>query len=379
MQQIAVIGCGVIGATIAYELSQLPDVKVIVLDRQAPAQASTGAALGVLMGIISQKTRGRAWAMRQASIRRYETLIPELEAATGHPIPWNQQGILMLNFEESLARWEALAQVRQAQGWQLQIWDLPQIQSRCPQINPARVTGAIYSPHDRQVDPTALTLALVAAAEQNGATFWFDVEVSGLNSRFRSLEQQTCHQIQLGKESIAVDLVIIAAGLGSTGLTQMAKRPVDVRPVLGQALRLHLDHPLGDATFQPVMTGEDIHIVPLGDGEYWVGATVEFPNQAGEVVADPEQLQAVWQGALALCPALKQATILKTWSGLRPRPSDRPAPVIEQLSGYDNVIVATGHYRNGILLAPATALAVRDAVLGLITSGAITSWSSDRG
>lgn len=364
MKHIAIVGCGIVGATIAYELSQIPELKITVLDRQPPAQAATGAALGVLMGVISQKTKGRAWMMRQASLQRYATLIPELEAATGRQIPWNHQGILMLCFEADRTRWQQLAELRHAQGWRLEIWDLEKVRSRCPQICDSRITGAIYSPEDRQVDPTALTLALVDAAQQKGVTFRFDVPVSGFENTPSSIAQpQICHQLQLAHELLSVDAVVIAAGLGSTALTQTAQRPVEIRPVLGQALRIRLPSPLGDPAFQPVVTGEDIHIVPLGDGEYWVGATVEFPS-AGELTADADRLQEIWQGAIALCPALEQSTILQTWSGLRPRPSDRPAPVIERLSGYQNIFVATGHYRNGILLAPATALAVREAILG---------------
>ncbi|GAB4226806.1 MAG: FAD-dependent oxidoreductase [Elainellaceae cyanobacterium] len=368
MKQIAIIGCGVVGATIAYELSQIPDFKVTVFDRQPPAQASTGAALGVLMGIISQKTKGRAWAMRQTSIRRYETLIPELEAVTGHSIPWNRHGILMLCFEDDVPnQWQKLADIRRMQGWQLQLWDTRQVQVRCPQIDSPRLTGGVYSPQDRQVDPTALTWALVTAAEQQGVSFRFGEEIRRLGGVPGHEQEWVCQSLHVGTDSVAVDDVVIAAGLGSTALTQMTTRPVDIRPVLGQAMQVRLEQPLGDRSFQPVITGEDIHIVPLGEGNYWVGATVEFPTREGEVIADDDRLQEVWQGATRLCPDLAKATVLKTWSGLRPRPSDRPAPVIERLAGYRNVLVATGHYRNGVLLAPATALAVREAILGLAT------------
>ncbi|PSB62122.1 FAD-dependent oxidoreductase, partial [filamentous cyanobacterium CCP1] len=142
MQHIVIIGCGVIGASIAYELSREPQFRITVLDRQPPAQEATGAALGVLMGIISQKTKGRAWAMRQASMKRYETLIPELEAITGKDIPWNRQGILKLLFEgDDRAKWGRLAEFRQSQGWRLEQWDWEMIRSRCPQIQNPRVTG----------------------------------------------------------------------------------------------------------------------------------------------------------------------------------------------------------------------------------------------
>jgi glycine/D-amino acid oxidase-like deaminating enzyme len=177
MSHVAVIGCGIVGAAIAYELSRVNGLKITVLDEHPPAQAATGAALGVLMGAISKKVKGRAWQLRQTSLQRYETLIPELVDLTGTQIPFNQQGILMLCFaEEDLASWEQLVKTRQSQGWQLEIWNTAQVQSNCPQLRNERTLGAIYSPQDRQVDPSALTKALVAAAEHNGVTFKFGVK-----------------------------------------------------------------------------------------------------------------------------------------------------------------------------------------------------------
>ena len=362
MQQVAIIGCGIVGATIAYELSQIPDLAVTVFDRQPPAQAATGAALGVLMGIVSQKTKGRAWAMREASLRRYATLISELEAAIGQAIPHNSQGIVLLRFALGLENhkapdWQGLSETRQAQGWTLELWQGDRLQDRCPQVVNPRVIGAVYSPQDAQIDPTALTLALVAAAKKNGVTFQFDADVKSL------IGLASASGLELETGEFAADWIVIAAGLGSGLLSQLSPQPIALQPVLGQAMRIRLNQPLGDPNFQPVITGEDIHIVPLGKLEYWIGATVEFPTETQSPTADPAALQVVWQRAIALCPALADATILQTWSGLRPRPQNRPAPIVEPLAGYRNVLLATGHYRNGVLLAPATAQQIRSMIL----------------
>lgn len=370
MSRVVIIGCGVVGALIAYELSQVPGLEITVLDKQPPAQGSTGAALGVLMGVISHKIKGKAWQLRQASIQRYETLIPELEAVTGLEIPFNRQGILSLCFEgEDLTRWQQLIAVRQSQGWQLEIWEAAQLHSRCPQLSDEKITGAIYSPQDRQVDATALTLALVQAAQRKGVIFRFGVE-SRINLSLPHSPFPTplsVRQIQTTDGQIECDWLVIAAGLGSNQLTTELGQRVDIRPVLGQALHLQLDHPLGNPDFQPVITGNDVHIVPCGVGslpaQYWVGATVEFPSDEGDIVPDAAQLDAVMQQAVEFCPGLATATILRSWSGLRPRPDGRPAPVIGQLIGYQNVLLATGHYRNGVLLAPATAQAIRQAIV----------------
>lgn len=364
--RIIVIGCGVVGAAIAYELSLLPNVSITVLDRQLPARASSGAALGVLMGIVSQKVKGKAWRLRETSIQRFATLIPELEQAIGRTLPVNQQGIVRLRTEaEDLDRWQTLEQTRQQQGWPLHLWTRDDLQHHCPQVQNQRVVGAVYSPADRQIDPTALTLALVEAAQQRGVSFEFSQIVQGF-SWAAGTAGLVCQQVQTQQDKFAADSVVIAAGLGSTELTEAIDRPTEIRPVLGQALRLRLPQPLGRAEFQPVVTGEDVHMVPLGHSEYWVGATVEFPDAEGQVTAEPDRLQAVLQRATEFCPALAQAEVLQTWSGLRPRPFNRPAPLVEPLPGYQNLFLATGHYRNGVLLAPATALQVRDWLLGQI-------------
>src|SRR4028118_194168 len=319
MVRVAIIGCGIVGASIAFELSQFPELKVTVFDKQPPAQGSTGAALGVLMGVISHKTKGRNWQLRETSLQRYETLIPELEAVTGRKIPFNKQGILMLCSEgEDLSKWENLIATRDSQGWQLELWDRERVRDRCPHLYlNDKIIAAIYSPQDRQVDPTALTLALVDAAERNGVIFEFGVEVEGAAIA----------------ASLEFDRLIVCAGLGSAAVTASLNQLVDIRPVLGQALHLLTPYPVGNPDFSPVITCDDVHIVPVGNQEFWVGATVEFSENGGEIQANSDMLEQVMARASSLCPALAFASIIRKWSGLRPRPEGRPAPIIAMLPG----------------------------------------------
>lgn len=360
MTKIAIIGCGIIGAAIAYELSQISALEITVIEQERAASGSTGAALGVLMSAISQKKKGRAWRLREASMQRYTTLIPELVAQTGIDIPVNYQGIVKLLFtDDNLDKWQKLAEFRQKQGYKLEIWDKQELKHRCPQIQSDRLIGAVYSPQDRQINPTILTQALVTAATQNGVDFRFGVKCGDFLTKTVSDNQKNkYYQLFTSTGDIAVDWLIIAAGLGSTPLTASLQPSVDIRPVLGQALKLKLDRPLGEENFQPVITGDDIHLVPLGDGEYWLGATVEFPTETKEVVANSELLEKMRQDASRFCPDLAEGTILETWWGKRPRPYGISAPIIGNLTGYDNVLLATAHYRNGVLLAPATALEI---------------------
>ncbi len=369
MKQITIIGCGVVGAVIAYELSLSTELRVTVIDQAAVGQGATGAALGVAMAVISHKVKGRNWRLRQASLRRYQSLVPELEMLTGQTIQHNTQGILGLCFDaEAMPRWRSLQEIRQRQGYSLEIWQPEVVGDRCPHLSIDRIAAAIYSPQDFQINPSELTQALVAGARANGVEFHFGQPVVGFDGADAASEDSRfCGAVHTATQRLATDAIIISAGLGTLPLTQTLHQPLAVGPVLGQGLRIHLDIPLGQPDFQPVVNGNDIHLVPLGSGDYWVGATVEFPpetslNAALAMQPEAERLEAVLAGAIAYCPALAQGTIIQRWSGLRPRPQGQAAPVIQPLAGYSNIWLATGHYRNGVLLAPATALAVRDLV-----------------
>ena len=388
MSHIVIIGCGIVGAAIAYQLSKIEGLKITVLDKQMPAQASTGAALGVLMGVISQKAKGRPWKMRRMSVQTYHSLIPELEAKINRPISHNRQGILQLCLPgDDLDKWQRLIDIREADGLPLEMWDVERLSDRCPQLQTSEVTAAIYSPQDLQVKPVELTLALVEAAQQNGVKFHFGVTVAEYESISQPKNEYRCRQVHIKsldetKKAPAlpdVDWLVVAAGLGSLPCLQgikggklrslqlKRKSNLDHRftivPVLGQALHLQVPAPLGNPDFQPVITGDDVNIVPVAENEYWVGATVEFPNDIGEVVADSNLLDTVMAKAINFCPGLADATILRKWSGLRPRPEGQAAPAVGYLEGFKNVLLATGHYRNGVLLAPATAEAVEKMIV----------------
>jgi glycine oxidase len=362
MARIVIIGCGVVGAAIAYELSRTTSHTITVLEQHTPAEGATGAALGIAMGVISHKVKGRNWRLREASLRRYATLLLEL-AEWGQPVPHNSQGILSLCFDaEKLPRWQSLQEIRQRQGWQLEIWSPAQVVDACPHLAIDQVVAGIYSPQDLQIAPTALTQSLITAAQQQGVELQADAMVVGFEQQGDRLVA-----VQSTAKTYAADGVIITAGLGSELLASTLGHSLPLVPVLGQGLRIQMPEALGDESFQPVINGDDVHLVPMGDRIYGVAATVEFPPD-GERSPLPqkEALDAVWQAAVAYCPALKSGEILSTWYGLRPRPQGQAAPVIQPIEGISNGILATGHYRNGVLLAPATALQVRELLQAIL-------------
>lgn len=363
MKRIVIIGGGIIGSMIAYELSLIADYHITLLEAKTPASGSTGAALGVLMGIISHKTKGRAWQLRELSVKRYQTLIPELEAKTGISILHNTQGIVLLQPKAfDRLSWEKLQQTRATQGYPLEIWDQDTLQQHCPTLDTYGLDGAIYSPHDQQVHPRDLTIALLKGANLQGVNVQLGVEVHHIElTPLNGDNLQQCSNVYTSEGVFSADYLILCTGIGTTPLLQcLTSKPISVQPVLGQALEIQLSHSLGHCSFQPVITGDDVHIVPLDNHRYWVGATVEFPDELGNCVPNNDLLEQVKQQAFQFFPELAQGEVISQWQGKRPRPEGMSAPVIQFLQGYSNVILATGHYRNGILLAPATALKVRD-------------------
>jgi glycine oxidase len=363
--KVGIIGGGIVGAAIAYRLSKIPGMAIQVYEQNPPNHLeSTGAALGVLTAVISSKLKGKHLKLRLESLWLYETLIPELEEVTGLSIPCNRHGILQVHFDGvEFERWIKTQSVRQQKGFTLERWSRQTLAQRFPTLGEARsletgaiAVGAVYSPQDRQVDPKRLTAALIQGAIQNGAQFHFSSPISSFCLATGEEPQRVTH-LCTPQDTISVDWVVVAAGLGSAALTQSLAQPIQIRPVLGQALHLRCPKALG--LDSPVIYGCDVHLVPLNQDELWVGATVEYPDEATLLEPNPTDLEQVRQQAIALCPALAEAEILRTWQGLRPRPDERAAPVIEQLPGYQNVLIATGHYRNGILLAPITAEMIR--------------------
>ena len=205
------------------------------------------------------------------------------------------------------------------------------------------------------------TQALIEAARLRGVRFIWQTPVQD----FQVSEQRVTHVVTEA-DAVPVDGVVITSGLESQRLADQLQQPLTLRPVLGQALRLRRSAP--SLHPYPVVNGGDVHLVPLNSQELWVGATVEFPAETQPPEADPALLEQVLKDAIALDPTLATATVLKTWSGLRPRPEGRPAPVIEPITGYNNGVLATGHYRNGVLLAPITAEKVQSLLISLLTN-----------
>jgi glycine/D-amino acid oxidase-like deaminating enzyme len=217
----------------------------------------------------------------------------------------------------------------------------------------AAISGGLYSPQDRQIDPRVFTHALIQAARQRGVQFHFQQPVLSCK-----VDQHRVKALYTPEHTLSTEAVILTAGLGSSSLGAQLGCQIPLRPVKGQAVQVYAR----DLSLGPVVTHDDVHCVPLADGSIWIGATVEFePIHPEPTLAGLHSLiaRAQW-----ICPALSEGKLLHSWTGQRPRPVNQRAPILGFSPTVSNVVIATGHYRNGILLAPVTAQIVGDLVTG---------------
>lgn len=342
--RVAVVGCGVIGATIAYELSRLSLAVEVIEARSQPGMGATGAALGVLMAACAQKQDGDLVKLRLASLSRYDRLIADLVTETGLAIPYNRAGILSIYADPNAeAKWSPTILARRSQGFNLNWFDRSALRSQYPML---AAQSGMYSGSDRALNPAKFVQALVQAAQQNGAKFTFNSPVEKLS------------------DLPDADWVVITAGLGSDRLLDSLDLGNDaplLMPVGGQAIEIYLpDLDVSQVIHAVDLNGSDINIVPLGQDRYWVGATVEFEAQD---LPKEANIKTLLETASQFCPLMLQAKVLKTWAGDRPRPRKARSPILGFVPGHQNTLVAIGHYRNGILMAPISAQIISDLIV----------------
>jgi glycine oxidase len=230
------------------------------------------------------------------------------------------------------------------------------------------ISAAIASPLDHQVDNRALVQALQAAFEKAGGTLIENAPVQEI-----LIESGRVRGVRLVDRTIAAETVVIAAGAWSRNLPGLpdALRP-PVRPVKGQMLAIQMDKASPLAT--RVIWGPDAYLVPRVDGRLLVGATVEEMGFDTTLTAGGmfELLRAVWE----TLPGTYDLPLIESWAGLRPASRD-DAPILGSTE-IEGLVMATGHHRNGILLAPVTADAVSRLILDGTAPASILPFSLDR-
>ncbi|HET7692545.1 MAG TPA: glycine oxidase ThiO [Gemmatimonadota bacterium] len=280
---------------------------------------------------------------------RWPAFAAALEAETGRRLHYRDEGTLVVALtDEEAAELEARARTQRRRGLRAEWLEPGRVQELEPGIAGAAL-GALYIPDDRQVDPLPLMAAAgEALAARPGVRIEIGTTVRAIVSAGGRVTGVAIEGGTAGERGTAeAELVVLAAGAWSAGIAGLP-RPLAVRPVKGQMAALRP----AAMPIRHVVGGRGAYCVPRDDGRIVVGATVEDAGFDERV--DPAAVEALIRAAAAAVPALAAAPVESRWAGLRPGTAD-DLPVLGEDPELAGLLYATGHYRNGILLAPLTA------------------------
>ncbi|MBD1845039.1 glycine oxidase ThiO [Cyanobacteria bacterium FACHB-63] len=328
-REIVIVGGGIIGLAIAIELKSR-GAAVAVLCRDF-TEAATHAAAGMLAPQAEEIPPSPMLDLCLESRALYPGWIHKLESLTGLNAGYWACGILAPRYEYS-----------EAANW----LDRRTLLSHQPDLSD-EVLGGYWFPEDAQVDNRALAKVLWMAAQELGIEIRTGIHVE------RFVSDSNITHLETNQGSWKADRYILATGAWSQELL-----PIPVFPRKGQMLSVRVPNP-ENLPLQKVLFGEESYIVPRQDGRIVIGATSENVGfQTGNTAIGVHQLLSA---AIRLYPPIQHFTLEETWYGFRPATPDE-LPILGA-SPYDNLTLATGHYRNGILLAPVTANAIAQFVL----------------
>jgi glycine oxidase len=345
----------VIGLCCAWRAAQR-GARVVVLDRAQPPAGATRVAAGMLAP-IGELAFGEPELLRMtlAGAEIYPDFVAELEAASGMSTGYVRQGALHI----ALDRDEA-AELRRVHDLQRSLglsaeWLPPR---RCRQLEPGLTpsfNGGVHAPQEAVVDPRRLSLALLEALAETGAEVRSGVEVSE-----SLLDGERIEGVRTAAgEELRAGAVVLACGAwsGQTAWLPERARP-PVRPVKGQILELRA--PAGEQLCERIVASERVYLAPRPDGRLIVGATTEERGFDETVTAGG--VHELLREAYRLLPEVAEAELVEAMASLRPGTPDN-LPLIGP-GALESLILACGHYRNGILLAPLTGDAVAAVACG---------------
>jgi glycine oxidase len=345
---ILVVGAGVIGLSIARALAARGAGRVTVVDRGKAGAEASWAAAGMLAPNAETHEDGALFRLCTASNALYPKYAAQLLEETGIDVELDTTGTLSLSFDETGDRlisekfdWQKGA------GIEVERLSAKEVLKLEPGIS-ADVRSGLFYPNDWQVENRKLVAALRRSCQLGGIRILEHSEVSEL---LRADDR--VHGLRTSSGEIRAAVVVVANGAWAS---QLLGKSI-VRPVRGQMIGLKG----GERVLNAVVYGPGGYLVPRKDGRVLVGATVEDVGFRKEVTGDA--VEALRDAALEIAPVLGNFDIKEAWAGLRPYAADG-LPVIGRVPWNEGLFVATGHYRNGILLAPITAELVADAVLG---------------
>jgi glycine oxidase len=350
MSDVVVIGAGVIGCACAYELAAA-GAKVHVIETRRVGQGASQASAGVLAPYIEGHESSELRALGRRSLDLYDDFVARVSADSGITVQYDRSGTLEVAFdEEELAKYRATADALTGEGIEARVLEVEALR----EIEPLAATGArgglLIGIHGFIGVPD-LTEALAVAARKKGAQFTLDTRVVAIREAGGRPAIETEHG------SYTPDVVIMAAGSWTGQVAIAGVEPVAVKPIRGQLL--HLAWPT-EQPLRRVVWGAECYIVPWLNGRVLVGATVE--DAGFDERATAAGVRDLLEAACTLIPHLWQASFVEVRVGLRPMSPDS-LPIVGRSEVVPGLIYATGHYRNGVLLAPLTASLVKAIVL----------------
>ena len=353
---VAVVGGGLIGLASAWRLAAA-GLSVVVVERDAVGAGASLAATGMLAPAAEHEP-GSDLLLPLAldSLARWPAFRDDLQRTSGLSIDYREDGTRVLAIgRDEVDRLRFRYELQRRSGVAAEWLSGQEVRRREPTLRPS-VTAGVLCPLDHQVDPRLVMAALGLACRAAGVRVVEGCAATGLdwtNGRVTGL-----HTAQ---GTVAAGTVVLASGAwsGESGLLP-DHLALPVRPLKGQSIALRTTRQTG--TLAQMVWTEQVHMAPKGDGHLIVGATVEDCGFRPGVTAGG--LYALLEGARRVLPGIEEMAVEAVWSGYRPT-SDDDAPIIDTLA--PGLVAATGHHRNGYLLAPVTA----DAVAALVTAGAL--------
>ena len=345
---VVIVGGGLIGCSIAHELAGAR-LKVLVLDKQEPGREASWAAAGMLSPAPDSPADLPLVPLALASLALYPDFARVMEEESGKPTGYAQLGALQvfLGSDAEAKRDRMIAQHKML-GLRAEGISIDAARTKEPSLG-GSVRAATFLPDEASVEPRLLMDAVVNATKRRGVTI-------RANCRVRSLlfKRDRCVGV-CTKQAIAAREVVLATGCFSAQLNpdvNGSEVSIPARPVRGQMLALQPR----DFRLRQVLRSETGYLVPRRDGRVVAGSTIEDVGFEKKVTA--AGISQILGAALELCPELCSAEVVETWSGLRPGTPDA-LPILGR-THIDGLLVATGHYRSGILLAPITARLIRE-------------------
>jgi glycine oxidase len=342
---VSIAGGGLIGGAIAFELARA-GLHVALFDRQQPGEGSSWAAAGILSpapenaGMISTVPLGRM------SLRLYPEFVAAVEESSGQSVGYRARGTLEALFStDAQEKLSTIIALHHGLGLKAEAISAEDAREMEPVLSP-ELEAAVFRPDEACVDNRALTKAVLTAAERNGVKIFV---ASNVQSIFKNGGR--CEGFLVDGEKVQSRWTVIAAGCCSAEIED-ASRYAPVRPAKGQMIALRAE----DFSIERVLWSDDVYLVPRNDGRILAGATVEYVGFDKKVTVGA--VHKIMTAALQLAPALADAQIEETWAGLRPDAPDH-LPIIGP-TDLDGLVIATGHFRSGILLAPITAQLIRE-------------------